>query len=395
MPGTIKQQHVLHPAAALQARKGRGAVTNLQGRFETQMREADPEAAAHPRADLCETDAIDAQAPDMPRLQTVIHEETARSILTRNQSPDLPFSLSLNPYRGCEHGCVYCFARPSHSYLGLSPGLDFESRIFAKVNAPELLRQELARPSYQPEAIAIGVNTDAYQPCERELGLTRRILEVMHACGQPAGLITKSSLIERDIDLLADMARKHQAAVAVTITTLDAELARKLEPRATTPSRRLRTIRMLADAGIPVGVSIAPIIPFVTEPDIERIVAAASDAGATRASYIVLRLPWELGTVFRDWLQAHFPDRAKRVMARIHDLRGGKDNDSDFGTRMRGQGPWADMIRQRFKIAVARHGLNGAQSRFSQLDTSGFRRPLAAAALLRQRGNGQMQLFGD
>jgi len=364
------------------AQKGRGAVTNLQGRYELQGRERFDDGWAQ--------DEDEHDIP--PRKTTVIHEQ-AKSILTRNASPDIPFSVSLNPYRGCEHGCIYCFARPTHSYLGLSPGLDFESRIYAKINAPELLRQELARRSYVPESIALGVNTDAYQPCERELNITRRVLEILHDCGHPVGLITKSSLIERDIDLLSAMASKRQAAVAVTITTLDPKIARTLEPRAAAPARRLRTIRALTDAGIPVSVSIAPVIPFVTEPDLERILAAVAEAGAISASYIVLRLPWEVSPLFQEWLQAHFPDRAQRVMNRIRDMRGGKEYQAEFGKRMRGEGVWADLIRQRFEKAVARVGIGQRMSRFSALDASGFTPPPAP---IRKRGlHGRIDGQGD
>jgi len=355
--------------------KGRGAVTNLQGRFERDEREA----------------VDDGWAPDsddgaLPALKTHIFEENAKSILTRNASPDIPFSVSLNPYRGCEHGCIYCFARPTHSYLGLSPGLDFESRIYAKINAPELLRRELTKNTYVPEPIALGVNTDAYQPIERELRLTRRVIEVLHEFGHPFAAITKSSLIERDIDLLAPMAARGQVIAAVTITTLDAEIARTLEPRAATPMRRLRTIRELSAAGIPVGVSIAPVIPFVTEPDLERVLEACAQAGATSASYIVLRLPWEVSPLFKDWLAAHFPQRAERVMARVHDMRGGKDYDASFGRRMKGEGAWADLLRQRFEKAVKRLGLN--PRRHGILDMSHFRRPDIA-----RPSSPQMSLF--
>jgi DNA repair photolyase len=308
-------------------------------------------------------------------LKTEIIEERAKTILTRNQSPDVPFSISLNPYRGCEHGCIYCFARPTHSYLGLSPGLDFESRIYAKVNAPELLRQELAKKSYIPEPIALGVNTDAYQPCERELWLTRRVLAVLSECEHPVALITKSSLIERDIDLLKDMAAKHLVAAAVTITTLDHSISRTLEPRAAAPARRLRVIRTLTEAGIPVGVSVAPVIPFVTEPELEKVLEAAAEAGAINAGYVVLRLPWEVSPLFRQWLEAHFPERAQRVMNRVREMRGGKDYDASFGRRMHGEGVWADMIRQRFEKCVARIGLGVRSGRFSSLDTSRFRPP--------------------
>ena len=364
----------------LKAKKGRGAVSNLQGRYELLMREdfddgwasGDPAAGDTPS----DADAVDKREPDHKQTwKTQVIEESAKTILSRNQSPDVPFTVSLNPYRGCEHGCIYCFARPTHSYLGLSPGLDFESKIFAKVNAPELLRSELAKKSYVPEPIALGVNTDAYQPCERDLQITRRVLEVLRECEHPVALISKSSLIERDIDLLADMASKHLALAAVTITTLDAAVARALEPRAAAPARRLRTIRTLTDAGIPVGVSVAPVIPFVTEPDLERILAAAAEAGTINAGYVMLRLPWEVSPLFQQWLEAHFPDRAARVMNRVRDLRGGKDYDSSFGKRMQGEGIWADLIRQRFDKAVARLGLAMHSGRFKGLDSSRFRAP--------------------
>ncbi|CAN7203451.1 PA0069 family radical SAM protein [Pseudoduganella sp. LjRoot289] len=376
------------PAAPLRAQKGRGAVSNLQGRYEVHAREQFDDGWEPGEEDGDGTARV---------FKTHVTDEIAKSILSRNSSPDVPFDVSLNPYRGCEHGCIYCFARPTHSYLGLSPGMDFESKIFAKVNAPELLRQELARPSYVPEPIALGVNTDAYQPCERSLRITRRVLEVLHECGHPVGLITKSSLIERDIDLLAAMAAKGQASAAITITTLDPEIARTLEPRAASPARRLRTIRTLAEAGIPVGVSIAPVIPFVTEPDLEKVMEAAFLAGAQHANYIVLRLPWEVNPLFQQWLEAHFPDRAQRVMNRVRDMRGGKDYDSDFATRMKGEGVWADLIRQRAEKAIRRFGMEKRGSRFRQLDASQFRRPLlvpASGAKARAAAAaGQMDLF--
>lgn len=372
---------VMLPPASLQPTKGRGAVSNLQGRYERNGREAYDDGWE--------------REPDQARAwKTQVTAEQARSILSRNSSPDLPFNVSLNPYRGCEHGCIYCYARPTHSYLGLSPGLDFESKIFAKVNAPELLRRELGKAGYQPETIALGVNTDAYQPCERELRLTRRVLEVLQECEHPVGLITKSALIERDIDILAAMAARRQATVAVTLTTLDPAIARTLEPRAAAPARRLRTIRTLADAGIPVGVSISPIIPFVTEPEIERLLAAVREAGASSAHYVVLRLPWEVNPLFQQWLQAHFPERAQRVMNRVREMRGGKDYDSDFATRMRGEGVWAEMIRQRFKIAAARLGLGGHGGRFGQLDGSRFRRPLTLPGGAVAGTSPQLDLFG-
>ena len=369
------------PIAPPTPRKGRGAVTNLQGRYEVDQREvvddgwlASPEEDGEPKV-----------------LRTQVFEERAKTILTRNASPDIPFSVSLNPYRGCEHGCIYCFARPTHSYLGLSPGLDFESRIYAKVNAPELLERELSKKSYVPEPIALGVNTDAWQPVERDLRLTRRVVEVLSERGQPFAAITKSSLIERDIDLLAPMAARGQFMAAITITTLDADIARTLEPRAATPSRRLRTIRTLSEAGIPVGVSIAPVIPFVTEPDMERVLEACAEAGASNASYIVLRLPWEVAPLFKDWLAAHFPDRADRVMSRVRDMRGGKDYDSNFATRMKGEGLWADLLKQRFHNAVRRLGLNRRDRGI--LDMSHFRRVEPVRAEPSPHDNPQLRLF--
>lgn len=366
------------------ARKGRGAVSNIQGRYETVQRVGFDDGWEDVRED-----GADAENHEPATLRTIVTEEIAKSIISRNKSPDLPFNVSLNPYRGCEHGCVYCFARPTHAYLGLSPGLDFESRIFAKVNAPELLRKELAKPSYIAETITVGINTDAYQPCERDLQITRRILQVLDECRHPVALITKSSLIERDIDILAAMASRRQVIAAVTIATLDPALARKLEPRAATPSRRLRVIRTLSDAGIPVSVSIAPMIPFINEPELESIVAAAADAGARRAGYTVLRLPWEVNPLFQQWLLTHFPERAQRVMNRIREMRGGKDNDSDFATRMRGEGIWADLIRQRFEKAVQRSSMQ-ERGWFDMLDASQFRAPERPA---RVSLSGQFNLF--
>jgi DNA repair photolyase len=364
--------------------KGRGAVSNLQGRYEVAAREEFDDGWEH-------------EEEDAPVRKTLVTDEFAKSILSRNSSPDVPFGVSLNPYRGCEHGCIYCFARPTHSYLGLSPGLDFESRLFAKVNAADLLRRELARPNYVPEPIAIGVNTDAYQPCERERGLTRQVLEVLRECQHPVALITKSALIERDIDIIAEMAGRNQAIAAITLTTLDPAISRTLEPRAAAPARRLRAIRTMVDAGIPVGVSIAPVIPFVTEPEIEKIMEAAAEAGACNAHYVVLRLPWEVNPLFQEWLEAHFPDRAKRVMNRVRDMRGGKDYDSDFSTRMHGEGVWADLIRQRFEKAKARLGFTKRWLKFAELDATQFRRPeVVPQKAGKQSGNavGQLDLFG-
>jgi DNA repair photolyase len=382
----VEEGQVMLPPPSQKATKGRGAVTNLQGRYEVHGRESFDDGWS----------SEDEDGADAPAWKTVVADEYAKTILSRNASPDVPFSVSLNPYRGCEHGCIYCFARPTHSYLGLSPGLDFESKIFAKVNAPELLRRELAKASYVPEPIALGVNTDAYQPCERERRLTRRVLEVLHECEHPVALISKSSLIERDIDLLTPMAAKGQAVVAVTLTTLDASIARTLEPRAAAPARRLRTIRTLTEAGIPVGVSVAPVIPFVTEPDLERVLEAARDAGAVHAHYVVLRLPWEVDPLFQQWLQAHFPERATRVMNRVREMRGGKDYDSSFASRMHGEGVWADLICQRFEKAVARLGLNRRDNRFARLDAGRFQRPAvvpSSAAATKRRATGQLDLF--
>ena len=355
-----------HPAAL----KGRGAVINLQGRFEVDVRE---------RYD----DGWDEGTPDDETpLKTTVTVERAKSILSHNDSPDIPFRLSLNPYRGCEHGCVYCFARPTHSYLGLSPGLDFESRLFAKTNAAELLVKELAKPAYEPDTIAVGVNTDAYQPIERDLKITRQVLEVLHATRNPFGLITKSSLIERDLDLLAPLAERNLARASITLTTLDHTLSRKLEPRAASPARRLRTIRTLVDAGVPVSVNVSPVIPFINDDEMEHIVAAAADAGAHSAHFIILRLPWELNDVFQLWLRTHFPLRAERVMSRIRDLRGGKDYDARFGKRMTGEGIWAELFSQRFRAACARHGLNRERRQF---DNTQFKRPVPPAAPSAQR----------
>ncbi|CAG4907333.1 PA0069 family radical SAM protein [Paraburkholderia saeva] len=369
-----------YPIAPPAPLKGRGAVTNLQGRYEINQREAFDDGWVLSSAD---------DDFGTPALRTQVFEERAKSILTRNASPDIPFNVSLNPYRGCEHGCIYCFARPTHSYLGLSPGLDFESRIYAKVNAAALLELELSKKSYVPEPIALGVNTDAWQPVERDRRLTRSVIQVLHDRGHPFAAITKSSLIERDLDLLAPMAVRGQVMAAITITTLDADIARTLEPRAATPARRLRTIKTLSEAGVPVGVSIAPVIPFVTEPDMERVLEACAEAGASSASFIVLRLPWEVAPLFKGWLAAHFPDRADRVMSRVRDMRGGKDYDASFATRMKGEGLWADLLKQRFHKAARRLGLNERQRGI--LDMSHFRRVEMARPPLPD--NPQLDLF--
>jgi DNA repair photolyase len=336
------------PAPVALARKGRGAASNLAHRFESVQRSVDPDALPADDEEL------------LPPLATTVTFETARSIITRNDSPDLGFDRSINPYRGCEHGCIYCYARPTHSYLNLSPGLDFETRLVAKRNAAELLRNELAATSYRPDLIMVGVNTDAYQPIERELRITRGILEVLTAARHPFGLVTKSSLIERDLDLIGEMAALQLASVSISITTLDAKLSRLLEPRAASPQRRLRTVRAMAAAGVPVRVNLAPVIPFINEPEIEAIIDAAADAGARNAHYTVVRLPWEVSPLFEEWLQVHFPERAQRVMNRIREMRGGRNYDAEFGRRMTGDGTWAQLIAQRFRRASARHGFSDA-----------------------------------
>ncbi|MDD3784616.1 MAG: PA0069 family radical SAM protein [Hydrogenophaga sp.] len=357
----------------VQSLKGRGLAWRQPHRFERDARDAfddgwgSPELAMH-------------SAAEAPPPATELRWEDARSAITRNDSPDVGFVQGLNPYRGCEHGCIYCYARPTHSYLNLSPGIDFETRLVAKRGIAQVLRQELLAPRYQPAMIAIGTVTDAYQPVERELRLTREVLEVLSTCHHPLAIVTKGSGVERDLDLLAPMGAQRLAAVYVTITTLEPKLARILEPRAAAPHRRLRTIRTLAEAGVPVGVSVAPQIPFIND-DMEQVLEAAAEAGARRAFYQVLRLPWELAPMFRTWLDQHYPDRAERVMARMRDLRGGKDYDADFATRMKGQGVWADLLRQRFHKACARYGLNREHE---GIDASRFR----PAAL-----QGQSELF--
>ena len=346
----------------IQAIKGRGIAHLQPHRFERHAREAFDDGWG----------ALDdaAQARDAaPPPATEVRWEDCKSAITRNDSPDVGFALGLNPYRGCEHGCVYCYARPSHSYLNLSPGLDFETRLIAKRNLAQVLQRELASPRHVPGLLAIGTVTDAYQPIERELRLTREALAVLAQARHPLAIVTKGSGVERDIDLLAPMAAQGLAAVYVTITTLDAKLARILEPRAAAPHRRLRTLRTLAEAGVPTGVSVSPQIPFIND-DMERVLEAAYEAGARRAFYQVLRLPWELSEMFRQWLAQHYPDRAARVMARMQDLRGGKDYDADFATRMKGQGIWADLLRQRFVKTCDRLGFNRGRE---PLDASLFR----------------------
>ncbi len=312
-----------------------------------------------------------------PPLRTELTIDRSRTVISYNDSPDVPFDRSINPYRGCEHGCVYCFARPTHAYLGLSPGLDFESRLFYKPDAAQQLRAELGRPGYRCAPIAVGVNTDAYQPAERQLRLTRQILEVLDEHHHPCSIITKSALIERDLDLLTALAQRGLAHVAVSITTLDRELARRLEPRAAAPQRRLETVRRLRDAGIPVTVLIAPLVPMLTDEELETIMAAAREAGAHDVGFVLLRLPLELNELFEQWLQQHAPLRAARVMNRLRECRGGKANDSRFGKRMRGEGEYAQLLGRRFRLAYERLGFTDV----APLDCNAFRVPGQATQL--------------
>ena len=305
--------------------------------------------------------------------ETVLPDR-ARSVITSNNSPDVGFDVSINPYRGCAHGCVYCFARPTHSYLGLSPGLDFETKLFYKADAVSILEAELAKPKYVCKTIALGINTDGYQPLEKRLEVTRGILAVLTRCRHPVTIVTKSALIVRDLDLLTDLAKDHLVSVMVSVTSLTNEIKRTLEPRAASPAARLRVIEQLSDAGVPVGVLVAPVIPAITDHEIEDILSAAKAAGATRAGYVLLRLPHELKIIFRDWLAEHYPDRAKHVMSLINQSRGGKDYDSQFGTRMRGTGPYAELLRTRFDLAKRKLGFAGAEERY-ELNTKLFRPP--------------------
>lgn len=330
--------------------KGRGSASYVGGRFEQTRARGEDDGWGSVYANA----ADDSRAAVPAHPATQVTAERARSVISRNQSPDVGFGQSLNPYRGCEHGCVYCFARPSHAYLDLSPGLDFETRLYAKTNAAERLRFELARPGYVPAPIALGINTDAYQPIERRYRITREVLEVLAECRHPVSVITKGGLIERDLDLLAALARERLVTVSFSITTLDNRLAAKMEPRATAPLGRLRALRALADAGVPVGVMVAPVVPMITDPELEHILAAAHAHGARAAGYVLLRLPHELKEIWREWLQLHYPQRAAHVMSLVRQMRGGQDYDGRFGTRMRGEGPFADLIAMRFAKAHKR-----------------------------------------
>jgi len=353
---------ILTAAADPRLLKGRGARSNASSRYDSEKRV---------RFDDGWSNEDDAPPP----LKTEIIRDSTRTIIARNDSPDISFDRSINPYRGCEHGCIYCFARPTHAYLGLSPGLDFESKLLVKPDAAKLLEAELRKPSYRPQVIAMGTNTDPYQPIERDWRITRSVLQVLSDFKHPVGIVTKSAAIMRDIDILGPMAAEGLAKVALSVTTLDKKLARSMEPRAATPARRLEAMRALADAGIPVGVMTAPIIPALNDDEMESILAAAVEAGATQAGYTLLRLPLEIKDLFREWLEAHAPDRAKHVLSLIRSMRGGKDYDATWGKRMSGTGPYARMIAQRFAIATRRLGLN--QNRVP-LDTEKFRLPQRA-----------------
>jgi len=342
-------------------RKGRGAGINPEGRFENVTREAFD-------------DGWEIRDEELPPLKTHVTEEHAKSIITRNNSPDIPFTQSINPYAGCEHGCSYCYSRPSHAYYNLSPGIDFETRLFAKVNAAELLREELSRPGYKCEVISIGANTDPYQPIERNYKVTRGVLEVCAEFNQPVGIVTKSAMVERDLDILAPMAEKNLVNVFISCNNLDHELARRLEPRCSAPRRRLEAMKRLSEAGIPVGVLVAPVIPFLTDHQIEPVLEAAWEHGARRAGYVLMRLPWELKELFRDWLQRHYPLKAQHVMSRVQAMRGGRDNDPNFGSRMRGTGEFAELLARRFAIASRRFGFDSGK-RNRALDTSIFTVP--------------------
>jgi len=339
---------------------GRGAVSNAVGRYEKQTRFLIDDGWNEPGDEA------------MPALKTEIIKDTSRTIIARNKSPDISFNQSINPYRGCEHGCIYCFARPTHAYLGMSPGIDFETKLFAKPDAAALLRKELSAPGYKPQVMALGTNTDPYQPIERTMRITRQVLEVLAEFNNPVGIVTKSPLVLRDLDILAPMAERGLAKVAVSVTTLDRKLARIMEPRAGTPPRRLNAIKELNAAGVPTAVMFAPCIPALNDDEMESVLSAAKDMGARSAGYVLLRLPLEIKDLFREWLETNVPDRAKHVMSLVRSMRGGKDYDSAWHERHVGKGPYAEMLSQRFHIAVKRLGLNHERR---PLDTSQFKRP--------------------
>ncbi|HEY7750545.1 MAG TPA: PA0069 family radical SAM protein [Aestuariivirgaceae bacterium] len=339
--------------------RGRGARSNRSGRYEKHHRQLFDDGWS--------------SLEELPPLRTEVFPEMAKKIITRNDSPDLSFDRSINPYRGCEHGCTYCYARPAHAYAGLSPGIDFESKLFAKINAAERLRQELADPNYEPSTIALGANTDPYQPIERTYRITRQILEVLNECNHPVGIVTKSSLVLRDLDILKDMADKNLVKVAVSVTTLDRRLARSMEPRAPTPEKRLHALEVMSKAGIPTTVMVAPVIPALNDSEIEAILKAAAAAGVRSAGYVLLRLPLEVRDIFREWLMKEMPDKAAHVMSLVKSTREGKDYDSTWGRRMRGTGPYAWSIGRRFELACSRLGINAQKT---QLEPEKFRPPV-------------------
>jgi DNA repair photolyase len=362
---------VLDTTADRRLLKGRGALSNAVGRYESHARVLVDDGWDDGWRD-------EDLAP--PTLKTEIIRDATRTIIARNNSPDISFDRSINPYRGCEHGCIYCFARPTHAYLGMSPGADFESRLFAKPNAAELLAKELSAPGYVPRVIAMGTNTDPYQPIEKKMRITRSIIEVLRDFNHPFGIVTKSALILRDLDILAPMAEQGLVKVALSVTTLDRKLARTMEPRAGTPTRRLQAIKALSDAGVPTGVMFAPVIPALNDEEMEAVLSAAHDAGARTAGYVLLRLPLEIKDLFREWLDANVPDRARHVMSLIRQMRGGKDYDSQWHTRMKGTGPYAEMIARRFQMAIKRFALN---QETRPLLLTKFRRPERSGDQLR------------
>src|SRR5580700_1717008 len=365
VPAGGNRPEVEAPAIDAARRRGRGAQSNAGGRFE-----------------LTATVAFDdgwQSIEELPPFKTEVAIDTARKVITRNTSPDIAFDRSINPYRGCEHGCIYCFARPTHAYLGLSPGLDFETKLFMKPDAPELLERELSAPGYVPKVIAIGTNTDPYQPIERRYKIMRRILEVLDSAGHPVGIVTKSALVLRDLDILARMAERDLVKVALSVTTLDPQLARTMEPRAATPSRRLDTLRQLVKAGVPTAVMVAPVIPAINDAEIERILEAAVENGVRHAGYVLLRLPLEIRDLFSEWLKENFPDRHDHVFKLVRDTRGGKDYDSAWGKRQTGTGPVAWMIGRRFEVACERLGFNATKR---NITTEHFQPPRPASRQL-------------
>ncbi len=366
--GSSDQSGLLGVGVDRQRRRGRGTLSNASGRYE-------------PLARIAFDDGWQS-LDELPPFKTSVQVDATRKVITRNDSPDIAFDRSINPYRGCEHGCVYCFARPTHAYLGLSPGLDFESKLFMKPDAPVLLERELAAPGYTPRTIAIGTNTDPYQPIEKQYEIMRRILEVLERAGHPVGIVTKSALVTRDIDILSRMAKRNLAKVAISVTTLDGKLARTMEPRASTPAKRLEALRQLSDAGIPTAAMIAPVIPAINDADIERILDAVALAGVKSAGYVMLRLPLEVRDLFKEWLLANYPDRFRHVMKLVREMRGGKDYDSTWGKRQTGEGPYAWLIGRRFESACERLGLNRERAK---LTTEHFQKPV--------KGSEQLSLF--